>query len=301
MGQYLTASPWEAHGQPLPLPSISFPSISREKYRSFLWLTALSSEKFKPFTRKWCLGVAEDSTLVQSKPSVVGWGRRQVCRELRSYILISLHVTISLLHGWHHSLPIFSEGFPSATCTYWTKSHTHFPLPIIKELHCQGEEPVGCWGQRFVFLQLLRQAGRGQTQDKTVPAEMEREQKKSCSADLVNWGELLRGTDGWRRISRSENLFSPCLESTSWRKVILVALTDTCGILLTSPVVKLVLRLKSEYPEDRNLTHFPIAASTPCLWGTDIFNSQLTISSICIKNTDVHTKPPDIAPTQWMN
>lgn len=153
------------------------------------------SEKFKPFTRKWCLGVAEDSTLVQSKSSVVGWGR-QACRELRSYILISCHVTIALLHGWHHSLPIFSEGFPSATLTYWTKSHTHFPLLIMKELHCQGEEPVGYWGQRFVFLQILRQAERRQTQDKTVLAEMEREQKKSCSADPVNWGELLRGTNG---------------------------------------------------------------------------------------------------------
>lgn len=70
---------------------------------------------------------------------------------------------------------------------------------------------MGCWGQRFVFLQLLRRAERGQTQVKTsvpVPAEREREQEKSCSADLAIQGELLTRIDIWRRISGAEILFT---------------------------------------------------------------------------------------------
>lgn len=87
------------------------------------------------------------------------------------------------------------------------ESHSHFPLPTLQELCCQGDQLVGCWGQRFVFLQLLRQAES--TKDQYL--SQQREQEKSCSADLANQGELLTGIDGWRRISGAEILFTHML------------------------------------------------------------------------------------------
>lgn len=53
------------------------------------------------------------------------------------------------------------------------------------------------------------QAGReGRNSLKDQYLSQQREQEKSCSADLANQGEMLIGIDGWRRISGAEILFT---------------------------------------------------------------------------------------------
>lgn len=174
IGQYLTASTlrstsWRTQGQSLHLLSISFPSNPREKKcRSSLWLTAWSRENFKLFTMKRCLWLAEDPRLVCSKPPVAGWWRRQVCQELRSHLFdFSMWpfpcCTVDIIHYQYFFLMVFPLLTALTTNELNGKSHSHFPLPTLQELCCQGHQLVGCWGQKFVFLQLLRQAERADT------------------------------------------------------------------------------------------------------------------------------------------
>lgn len=84
------------------------------------------------------------------------------------------------------------------------------------------------------------QAGReGRHSLKDQYLSQQREQEKSCSADLANQGELLTGIDGWRRISGAEILFTHMPGKHA-----------STAIHLCWQAVRLALSLGSGHPKD---------------------------------------------------